>query len=94
MGDRSPFVLLDDARAVSRHLDTEHHVVDVSQADLLRSLPEAVARTEGLGINGQLPAKLLLAEAIAKAGFRVVLTPRNTRCASPAHCRSGRSGRP
>lgn len=62
------------ARTVAAHIGAVHHVVRVTQEDLIDALPDAVAHSEGLAINGQLPAKLLLARAIRSEGFPVVLT--------------------
>ena len=50
------------------------HPVVVGQDDLVDALPAAVRHGEGLAINGQLPAKYLLAEAVRAAGFEVVLS--------------------
>lgn len=72
--DRPPYAEAAAARDVAAHIGADHHVVPVRAADLLDTLPEAVALTEGLAINGQLPAKLALARAIRAAGFEVVLT--------------------
>lgn len=62
------------AREVATHVGAEHEVVDVSRDVMLDALPDAVASSEGLAINGQLPAKLALARAIERAGCKAVLT--------------------
>jgi asparagine synthase (glutamine-hydrolysing) len=72
--DHPPYDEREAANAVARHIGAEHHEVHVGQDDLVDALPDAVAHGEGLAIDGQLPAKLLLACAIRDAGFRVVLT--------------------
>ncbi|YCM46192.1 asparagine synthase (glutamine-hydrolyzing) [Verrucomicrobiaceae bacterium 227] len=48
--------------------------VKITRHDLLEHLPEAVAMSEGLAINGQLVGKHLLNRAIQSAGHRVVLS--------------------
>jgi len=48
--------------------------VDLSGADLLAALPEAVAASEGLAVNAHLAAKYRLDQRIHQAGFKVVLT--------------------
>jgi asparagine synthase (glutamine-hydrolysing) len=72
--DHPPYDERDAALAAAAHLGAVHHPVEVGQDDLIDALPDAVAHGEGLAINGQLPAKLLLARAIRAAGFSVVLT--------------------
>ncbi|MBX3171378.1 MAG: asparagine synthase (glutamine-hydrolyzing) [Candidatus Eremiobacteraeota bacterium] len=48
--------------------------VDVSAAELLALLPEAVEASEGLAVNAHLAAKYALDQRIHQAGFKVVLT--------------------
>ncbi len=62
------------AEEVARHLGVHYHPVQVTSRDLVDHLPEAVRLSEGLAINGHLPAKYLLSRAIRDAGFKVVLT--------------------
>jgi asparagine synthase (glutamine-hydrolysing) len=62
------------AQAVAAHVGARFNPVVVTQDALLDALPEAVRCAEGLAINGQLPAKHLLAAAIRGAGYPVVLT--------------------
>jgi asparagine synthase (glutamine-hydrolysing) len=64
----------DAAAAAARHAGANLHVVRVSGRELVEALPDAVAHAEGLAINGQLPAKFLLARAVRAAGYKVVLT--------------------
>ncbi len=62
------------AETTAAHLGATLHPVHVGQGDLLEALPEAVYFSEGLAINGQLPAKLLLSRAVRDAGFKVTLS--------------------
>lgn len=62
------------AQETATALGAQLHVVELSQEALLDALPDAVRAGEGLCINGQLPAKLLLARAIRGAGFKVALS--------------------
>jgi asparagine synthase (glutamine-hydrolysing) len=62
------------ARRSAEHLGAELRAVRVSQEDVTEHLADAVYFSEGLAINGHLPAKYLLARAIRKAGFEVVLS--------------------
>lgn len=48
--------------------------VRVRQAELFDALSDAVFHSEGLAVNGHLPAKFLLHRAIHSAGFKVALT--------------------
>jgi asparagine synthase (glutamine-hydrolysing) len=65
---------VDQARATADHLGALFLPVIVTQADLVEHLSDAVFFSEGLAINGHLPAKYLLARAIRQAGFKVVLS--------------------
>jgi asparagine synthase (glutamine-hydrolysing) len=65
---------LEMARHSAAYLGAELHAVPVSQDDLVECLSDAVYFSEGLAINGHLPAKYLLARAIHDAGFKVVLS--------------------
>jgi asparagine synthase (glutamine-hydrolysing) len=62
------------AAQTAEHFGARLHRVLVSQDDLLGCLDEAVRGSEGLAINGHLPAKHLLHRAIRDAGFKVVLS--------------------
>ncbi|HET6251488.1 MAG TPA: asparagine synthase (glutamine-hydrolyzing) [Tepidisphaeraceae bacterium] len=62
------------ARETGGDLGAVLHEVRVTQADLLEALPTALYYSEGLAINGHLPAKFLLSRAIHQAGFKVVLS--------------------
>lgn len=72
--EHPPYDEAEAAAEVARALDVEHDVVLVSQDALLDVLPDAVHFSEGLCINGQLPAKLLLARAIRERGYKVALS--------------------
>ncbi len=50
------------------------HVVPISQEKLIAHLSDAVYASEGIAINGHLPAKYLLNQAIRQAGYKVALT--------------------
>lgn len=71
--DRAPYDEHRDAEAFARSIGVPFHAVHVSQDAILEHLPEAVAHSEGLCINGQLSAKFLLSRAVRDAGFKVVL---------------------
>lgn len=62
------------AQQTAEALGATFHPVPVSQEQLLEALSDAVYAGEGLCINGQLPAKLLLARAIRARGFKVALS--------------------
>ena len=62
------------AEASAAHLGAELHVVSIGPAAIVAELPDAVARAEGLAINGHIAAKHRLARTIREAGFGVVLT--------------------
>ena len=62
------------AADVAAHCGARLHRIRVGQDDLLQQLDSAVRGSEGLAINGHLPAKYLLHQAVRDAGFKVVLT--------------------
>jgi asparagine synthase (glutamine-hydrolysing) len=62
------------AEQTARQLGAELHPVRLGARALVDALPDAVFHGEGVAINGHLPAKFLLSAAMARAGFRVVLT--------------------
>ncbi len=62
------------AQEVADSLGATLHVVEVDQDAIVDALSDAVFYGEGLCINGQLPAKFLLARAIHDHGFKVVLS--------------------
>ena len=62
------------AEETARHLGVPLHVVQVPRRAMAEHLSDAVFFSEGLAINGHLPAKHLLARAIRDGGFKAVLT--------------------
>ncbi len=62
------------AQETARALGVELELVPASDEALFDALGDAVEAGETLGINGQLPAKLLLSRAIRRRGFDVVLS--------------------
>lgn len=62
------------AQRTADHLGANLHVVNVSQDDLVRELPDAVYYGEGLAVNGHLAAKYILNRHIRAQGFKVALT--------------------
>ena len=62
------------ARESAEALGVDLEVVEAAPEGLLHALGDAVFAGETLGINAQLPAKLLLSRAIRRAGFRSVLS--------------------
>jgi asparagine synthase (glutamine-hydrolysing) len=62
------------AQRMANHIGAEFHAVPVRQSDIINHLEDAVYYSEGLAVNGHLPAKFLLHKAIHKAGFRVTLS--------------------
>lgn len=62
------------AQEMADNANVQLHPILLSQKDLIKSLPEAVYYSEGLAVNGHLPAKFLLHREIKKAGYKVVLT--------------------
>lgn len=64
----------DMAQEIAVHCEARLHLVPVTGALLLDTLPEAVRASEGLAVNGHLSGKYLLGQAIRAAGFKVVLT--------------------
>ncbi len=71
--DHAPYDEHCDAAAFARELGVDFHAVPVTQDAILEHLPDAVHRSEGLCINGQLTAKYLLSRAVHVAGYKVVL---------------------
>ncbi|MCB9648238.1 MAG: asparagine synthase (glutamine-hydrolyzing) [Deltaproteobacteria bacterium] len=65
---------LDAARQAALHLGAHLEVVEATPERLWVALPDAVAFSEGLCINAQLPAKYLLAQAIRASGAKVVIS--------------------
>lgn len=72
--DAGPFDESEQARATAEHLGARWHPVSAKAGELLEALPAAVAASESLTINGQLPGKHLLNRAVRAAGFPVILT--------------------
>jgi asparagine synthase (glutamine-hydrolysing) len=72
--EEPPYDELPQARRAAAELGAHLHPVSVTQGDLADHLGDAVWYSEGLAINGHLPAKYLLARAIRRAGFKVVLS--------------------
>jgi asparagine synthase (glutamine-hydrolysing) len=72
--EHAPYAEAELARDAAEVLGASLDVVEVTQDAMVDALPDAVFHAEGLAINGQLPAKLVLSRAIAKAGFKVVLS--------------------
>ncbi|MGE0495664.1 MAG: asparagine synthase (glutamine-hydrolyzing) [Vulcanimicrobiota bacterium] len=62
------------ARSFAQDLGARVEMVEVSPQSLLETLPAAVRAAEGVAVNGHLPAKFLLHQAMRKAGFKTVLT--------------------
>lgn len=62
------------ASAMADHIGGIFHSVSVNPRDLLVNLEDAVYFSEGLAINGHLPAKYLLHRRIREDGFKVTLT--------------------
>jgi asparagine synthase (glutamine-hydrolysing) len=72
--DAGPYDELELARKTAEFFGTDLRPVAVSQRDQLDHLSDAIYYSEGLAINGHLPAKFLLARAIRRAGYKVVLS--------------------
>ncbi len=62
------------AQEMAELVGASFHPIQVSDKDLMDCLPDAVYHSEGLAVNGHLPAKYLLNREIRKAGFKVALT--------------------
>jgi asparagine synthase (glutamine-hydrolysing) len=62
------------AQRTAAELGVRLHPVPIRQAELAEHLGDSIWYSEGLAINGHLPAKYLLARAIRRAGFKVVLS--------------------
>ena len=72
--DRGGYDELDAARRTAEALGAELHPVVLPTQSLLDHLGDAVWFSEGLAINGHLPAKYLLAREIRRSGYPVVLS--------------------
>lgn len=64
----------EQARDTAGFCKTVWHPVRVTRKDILDTMAAAVIGSEGLAINGHLPAKYLLNRAIHESGFRAVLS--------------------
>ncbi|MEZ4381264.1 MAG: asparagine synthase (glutamine-hydrolyzing) [Nannocystaceae bacterium] len=62
------------AAAAAAHVGAELRLVEVTPAAIAERLPEAVAHSEGVAINGHIAAKHLLSARIRGDGVGVVLT--------------------
>lgn len=62
------------ASITARALGCNFVPVDASRERQLEVLDSAILGSEGLAINGQLPAKYLLAQAVHQHGYRVIMT--------------------
>lgn len=62
------------AAEMARFAGAALHPVPVSQRQIIEALPDAVYFSEGLAVNGHLPAKYILNKEIRRAGFKVALT--------------------
>lgn len=72
--DREGWDELPLARRTAARLGARLHEVPLTPRDLVGHLGPAVRATEGLAVNGHLPAKFLLSRAIRDAGYKVALT--------------------
>jgi asparagine synthase (glutamine-hydrolysing) len=64
----------DQARQSAAHLGVALHLVDATPDAMMGCLSDAVYFSEGLAINGHLPAKFLLSRAMRAGSFKVVLS--------------------
>ncbi len=62
------------AEETAKYVGAELRIVEVSAAAVAERLPQAVAHSEGLAINGHIAAKHLLSERMRADGVGVVLT--------------------
>ncbi len=62
------------ARMAADRAGVPLHTVCGDIERLIEALPHAVSHSEGWAVNGHLPAKFLLNQAIANAGYKVALT--------------------
>ena len=62
------------AAKIAEHLGSKHHLVPVTQEDILFTLEDAVWYGECFAINGQLPAKYILSKRVQADGVKVVLS--------------------
>ena len=63
-----------DAEDLARELGVHHHIVPVDPELMLDMLPQSIFFSEGLAINGHLPAKYILHREMLQEGFQVVLS--------------------
>ncbi len=82
------------AEETARHVGAQLRIVEVSAAAVAERLPEAIAHSEGLAINGHIAAKHLLSERMRADGIGVVLTGEGADevFAGYAHLRSDLAG--
>lgn len=64
----------DVARQAARFCDADMHLICLSENELIENLHAAARASEGLAINGHLPAKYLLNKAIRERGFKAAIT--------------------
>ncbi|MBX9692575.1 MAG: asparagine synthase (glutamine-hydrolyzing), partial [Cyanobacteria bacterium] len=62
------------AQEMADFVGASFHPIHVTDQELMDCLPDAVYHSEGLAVNGHLPAKYLLNRHIRKAGYKVALT--------------------
>jgi asparagine synthase (glutamine-hydrolysing) len=62
------------ATKIATHFTSKHHIIPVSQEDILYNLENSVWYGESLAINGQLPAKYLLSKYVQQQNIRVILS--------------------
>lgn len=71
--DRPEYDESEVARETARWADAEFHPVPVTDADFAAVFADAVWHAEALIYNGHAPARFLLARAVRRAGYKVVL---------------------
>ncbi|MAA80412.1 MAG: asparagine synthase (glutamine-hydrolyzing) [Deltaproteobacteria bacterium] len=62
------------AARIAKHIGSKHHIVPVTQDDIITNLEDAVWHGECFAINGQLPAKYILSKHVQSNGVKVVLS--------------------